>query len=39
MEDDLEMKAKALACCEISNKKTKKHWRYDKNLKSFFDSL
>jgi hypothetical protein len=25
-----EMKAKVLACCEVANKKTKKHWRDDK---------
>ena len=39
VEVDLEMKAKALACCEVINKKTKKHWRDDKNLMNFLDSL
>ena len=39
VEVDLEMKAKALACCEIESKKTKKHWRDDKNLMDFLDSL
>lgn len=33
------MKAKALACCEVIGKKTKKRWRDDKNLMSFLDSL
>jgi hypothetical protein len=32
-------KAKALACWEVSSKKTKKHWRDDKNLMNFLDSL
>jgi site-specific recombinase XerD len=39
VEVDLEMKAKALACCEVTSKKVKKHWRDDKNLMSFLDSL
>ncbi|CCB86346.1 tyrosine-type recombinase/integrase [Parachlamydia acanthamoebae] len=39
VEVDLEMKAKALACCEVSSKKIKKHWRDDKNLMDFLDSL
>ena len=39
VEVDLEMKAKALACCEVVSKKTKKRWRDDKNLMSFLDSL
>lgn len=39
VEVDLEMKAKALACCEVENKKTKKHWRNDKTLMKFLDSL
>lgn len=39
VEVDLEMKAKALACCEVTSKKTKKHWRDDKTLMSFLDSL
>jgi hypothetical protein len=33
------MKAKALACCEVANKKTKKQWRDDKNLMDFLGSL
>jgi hypothetical protein len=36
---DLEMKAKALACCEVIGQKTKKRRRDDKNLMSFLDSL
>lgn len=39
VEVDLEMKAKALACCEIVSKKTKKPWRDDKDLMKFLDSL
>ena len=39
VEVDLEMKAKALACCEVASKKTKKHWRNDKKLMDFLDSL
>lgn len=39
VEVDLEMKAKALACCEVVDKKTKKRWRDDKNLMNFLDSL
>lgn len=39
VEVDLEMKAKALACCEVTNKATKSHWRDDKSLMSFLDSL
>jgi integrase/recombinase XerD len=39
VEVDLEMKAKALACCEIASKKTKKHWRDDRTLMSFLASL
>lgn len=39
-EVDLEMKAKALACCEIVNEKNKKqHWRDNKGLMEFLDSL
>jgi integrase/recombinase XerD len=38
VEVDLEMKAKALACCEVLSKKTR-HWRDNKNLMSFLDSL
>jgi integrase/recombinase XerD len=37
-EVDLEMKAKALACCEVINKKSK-HWRNDKELMKFLNSL
>jgi integrase/recombinase XerD len=36
---DLEMKAKALACCEEIGKRTKTRWKDDKNLMSFLDSL
>ncbi len=39
VEVNLEMKAKALACFEVTSKKTKQHWRDDKNLMSFLDSL
>jgi site-specific recombinase XerD len=39
VEVDLEMKAKALECCETICKKTKKHWRNDKDLMTFLDSL
>jgi integrase/recombinase XerD len=39
VEVDLEMKAKALACCEVAGKKSKKHWRDDKGLMRFLDSL
>lgn len=39
-EVDLEMKAKALACCEIERSKKKtKHWRDDKSLMNFLDSI
>jgi len=39
-EVDMQTKAKALAKCETeSNKSSKKHWRDDKNLMSFLDSL
>lgn len=39
-EVDLEMKAKALACCEITGYgKESKKWKDDKNLMSFLDSL
>lgn len=38
-EVDLEMKAKALACCEVVPAKQKKSWREDKNLMAFLDSL
>ena len=39
VEVDLEMKAKALACCEVVSKKTKGHWRDDKDLMKFLNSL
>ena len=38
-EVDIEMKAKALACCEGTSKKTSKHWRDDKGLMDFLDAL
>ena len=41
-EVDLEMKAKALANCEVKEKKgkkPKKHWREDKGLMEFLHSL
>ncbi len=38
-EVNMEMKAKALLNCEMKGKKTKKHWRDDKNLMTFLDSL
>lgn len=38
-EVDLEMKAKALACCEVVDKKLKAHWRNDDLLMKFLDSL
>lgn len=41
-EVDLEMKAKALANCEVKDKKgkePKKHWREDKGLMDFLQSL
>ena len=38
-EADLEMKAKALAACEIKEEKTKKRWRDDKGLMAFLESL
>ena len=37
---DLEMKAKALACCEITKKNNAyKHWRENKDLMGFLNSL
>lgn len=39
VEVDLKMKAKALACCEVISKKIKKHWKDDKDLMSFLNSL
>jgi site-specific recombinase XerD len=38
-EVDLEMKANALAHCELTNNKKKKHWRDDKGLMQFLDSI
>ncbi|MBY0545209.1 MAG: site-specific integrase [Gammaproteobacteria bacterium] len=38
-EVDLEMKARALACCEIVENSPQKHWRDDKNLMDFLSSL
>jgi integrase/recombinase XerD len=39
-ETDLEMKAKALAMCEVSSEpKTKKPWREDPHLMTFLRSL
>jgi site-specific recombinase XerD len=36
---DLEMKAKALACCEIEDTKENRHWNVSKNIISFLNSL
>jgi integrase/recombinase XerD len=38
-EVDLEMKARALACCEIEEKVTVTHWRDNKDLMSFLNSI
>lgn len=38
-EVDLEMKAKALATCEIKNEKEQKHWREDPGLLQFLRAL
>lgn len=38
-EVNMEMKAKALQNCELETKKSKKHWRDDRNLMAFLDSL
>mgnify|MGYP003191397528 CR=1 FL=1 len=38
-EVNMEMKAKALMSCEVKGKNAKKHWRDDKNLMDFLDSL
>ena len=38
-EVDLEMKARALACCEIEGNKTPTHWRDNKDLMAFLDNL
>lgn len=36
---DLDMKAKALACCEIMEDKKQTHWRDDQDLMKFLDAL
>lgn len=36
---DLEMKARALASCELTSRKPRKHWRDDKKLMNFLDSI
>ncbi len=38
-EVDLEMKAKALACCEITEETKPTHWRDDKDLMSFLERI
>jgi len=38
-EVDLGMKAKALACCEITEEKKPTHWRDNKDLMTFLDSI
>ncbi len=38
-EVDLEMKAKALACCEITEDTNPTHWRNNKDLMSFLDAI
>lgn len=38
-EVDLEMKAKALACCEVEQKNTPTHWRDNKDLMTFLENL
>jgi len=38
-EVDLEMKARALACCEIEESNTPTHWKNDKDLMIFLDNL
>lgn len=38
-ETDLEMKAKALACCEVNDTASKKCWRDDAGLMAFLKSL
>jgi integrase/recombinase XerD len=38
-EVDLDMKTKALACCEVHEEKNTTHWRDNKDLMSFLDSL
>lgn len=38
-EVDLEMKARALACCEVEPKDTPTHWRDNKDLMAFLENL
>lgn len=38
-EIDLDMKAKALACCEIQKNKKQSHWRDNKELMRFLNSI
>lgn len=38
-EVNLEMKAKALKCCEVKSDKMNTHWKDDKKLMDFLDSL
>jgi integrase/recombinase XerD len=38
-EVDLEMKARALACCEIEENSTPTHWKDDKDLMAFLEGL
>lgn len=38
-EVDLEMKAKALACCEIEENNTPTHWKDNKDLMAFLETL
>jgi integrase/recombinase XerD len=38
-EVDLEMKAKALTLCEVTGRKTNKHWRNDKSIMEFLKAL
>jgi integrase/recombinase XerD len=38
-EVDLEMKARALACCEIEGNSTPTHWKDNKDLMAFLESL
>jgi integrase/recombinase XerD len=38
-EADLEMKAKALAHCEVKAPETAKHWREDRGLMDFLKKL
>jgi len=38
-EVDLEMKARALACCKVEQKNTPTHWRDNKDLMAFLENL